>query len=349
MPRSWPTPDEPPPRASCAGPDLNPDPDSAPVSQYRSSPLRARPNDPLGFIALAAFVPLVTGCQDPGTPAPEELVFGTTGSQHWVFQGTPLAAERPLDIWAHVPESAHRDSPVVFVLHGMGRNGEQYRNAWVQPAETHGFVVIVPEFSSEHYPGADHYNLGRIFQADGSRRDPSLWSYSQIEPVFQDARARLGLARERFHLYGHSAGSQFAHRYLMFLPDAPVDRVVLANAGWYTMPDPAIPWPYGVGWGGGEPVVTDDQIRSFLGRDVVVLLGDQDIDPEDSGLRNTPGAVAQGLHRFDRGHHYFERTRELAAVLQTVSPWQLDTVPGVGHSNARMAPQAALVLMASEY
>jgi pimeloyl-ACP methyl ester carboxylesterase len=231
----------------------------------------------------------------------------------------------------------------------MGRNGEQYRNAWIAPAEEHGLVVVVPEFSAEHYPGADQYNLGRVFGPDGARRDPSAWSYSQIEPIFQDARARLGLNRERFHLYGHSAGSQFAHRYLLFLPDAPVDRIVLANAGWYTVPDPAVPWPYGLGASDGEPVATEAQVRSLLGRDVVVLLGDQDIDPQDSGLRNTSGAVAQGPHRFDRGHHYFARTRELAGTLQVVSPWQLDTVAGVGHSNGRMAPQAALILKGVEY
>lgn len=301
-----------------------------------------------GPIALLLALPLL-GCQGNNL-VHDEASSGLTsrGSVHWNFEGTALTAQHPLDVWAHVPENAHQGSPVVIVLHGMGRNGENYRDAWVEPAEAHGFVVIVPEFSSAEYPGADHYNLGRIFTQDGDRRSEAEWSYSQIAPVFEDARERLGLNRERFHLYGHSAGSQFAHRYLLFLPDAPVDRVVLANAGWYTIPEAELNWPYGIGDGSGSSVVSESQVRAWLARDVVVLLGDQDIDPEDSGLRNTPNAVAQGPHRFARGHHYFARTRELAAALDMLSPWQLDTVPGVGHSNGRMAPQAARILMEGE-
>lgn len=299
-------------------------------------------------LAFLCLVPL-WACQEEASTGHAVPV----GSHHWEFQATPLTAERPLNIWAHVPRNADANSPVVVVLHGMGRNGENYRDAWVEPAETHGFVVLVPEFTATLYPGAAEYNLGRIFADDGSRRAEVDWSYSQIEPVFRNARSRLGLNRERFHLYGHSAGSQFAHRYLLFVADAPVDRVVLANAGWYTLPDPTLRWPYGIGGSGiggseGEGVIPEAQVRSFLRRDVVVLLGDQDIDPEDSGLRNTPDAVAQGPHRFARGHHYFEQTRERAEALGVVSPWQLDTVPGVGHSNRLMAPRAAAVLMQGE-
>jgi len=290
----------------------------------------------------------------PGSAGTDDIATLPSGSGSWTFRGTPLAEERPIEIWYHVPEGAEPDAPVVVVLHGMGRNGDGYRDAWVDPANAHGFVVIVPEFTDEHYPGSREYNLGNVFTADGQRRPEAEWSFSQIEPAFDDARMRLGLTRQRYHLYGHSAGSQFAHRFLLFVPGARASRVVLANAGWYTLPTPDEAWPYGLaladgeGYGAEDAAVPAAQVTGFLRRDVVVLLGDQDTDPRASGLRTSPEAQAQGPHRFARGHHYFEFTRDLAEALGVTSRWALEIVPDVGHSNARMAPRAAEVIMAAE-
>jgi poly(3-hydroxybutyrate) depolymerase len=302
---------------------------------------------------LASLGVVLASCGGEGGP-PEAATSGAatpaaglpaTGS--WTFQGTPLAEERPIEVWYHVPEGATAEAPIVIVLHGMGRNGDGYRDAWVAPADEHGFVVVVPQFSDALYPGSREYNLGNTFTAEGERLPPEDWSFTQIEAVFDDARSRLGLARDHYHLYGHSAGSQFAHRFLLFVPDARARRVVLANAGWYTLPTAEQGWPYGLGVADGA-AVPPEQVAAFLARDVVVLLGDQDIDPAGSGLRTTPEAVAQGAHRFARGHHYFEVTRGLADAMAVDSPWQLDTVPDVGHSNARMAPAAARVIMEAE-
>jgi predicted esterase len=310
-------------------------------------------------VALLFLLSLV-GCSSEGggpSPAGDGNDAATTlpsGSGSWTFRGTPLASERPIEVWYHVPPGAEPDAPVVLVLHGMGRNGDGYRDAWVTPANAHGFVVLVPEFTDEHYPGSREYNLGNVFTADGQRRPEVEWSFSQIEPAFDDARVRLGLTRQRYHLYGHSAGSQFAHRFLLFVPGARASRVVLANAGWYTLPTPDEAWPYGLGLDNGEgygaedAVVPASHVTGFLGRDVVVLLGDQDTDPQGSGLRTSPEAQAQGPHRFARGHHYYDFTRSLAEELGVNSNWALEIVPDVGHSNARMAPRAAEVIMAAE-
>ena len=36
------------------------------------------------------------------------------------------------------------------------------------------------------------------------------------------------------------------HRYLYYVPEARVSRFIAANAGWYTMPDFSIGYPYGL-------------------------------------------------------------------------------------------------------
>ena len=54
--------------------------------------------------------------------------------------------------------------------------------------------------------------------------------------------------------------------------------------------------------------------------------------------------MAQGPHRFARGHRFFERAQEAAAHLGADLQWRLQVVPGVAHDNKGMAP-AAVALM----
>ena len=59
-------------------------------------------------------------------------------------------------------------------------------------------------------------------------------------------KAATGNRSASYLLYGHSAGAQFVHRYLYFVPEARVAKVVAANAGWWTLPDLAVGFPYGL-------------------------------------------------------------------------------------------------------
>ena len=45
---------------------------------------------------------------------------------------------------------------------------------------------------------------------------------------FVTVKAATGNRSERYHLYGHSAGAQFVHRFLYFMPDARVAKAVAA-------------------------------------------------------------------------------------------------------------------------
>ncbi|MEQ8935741.1 MAG: hypothetical protein RIE56_08110, partial [Amphiplicatus sp.] len=66
-------------------------------------------------------------------------------------------------------------------MHGVGRNGEDYRDQWSDLAEENGFLLIVPEFSQADCPGADNYNLGGVFDETGAARPEAGWAYSYIE------------------------------------------------------------------------------------------------------------------------------------------------------------------------
>ena len=66
--------------------------------------------------------------------------------------------------------------------------------------------------------------------------------------------------RQRYGLFGHSAGGQFVHRMLSFGFRDRVAVAVSANAGTYAMPDLEIAWPFGL----GETGLDADTLRPLL-------------------------------------------------------------------------------------
>ena len=163
------------------------------------------------------------------------------------------------------------------------------------------------------------------------------WPFAVIEPLFDDVVQRTGSRQSAYTLFGHSAGAQFVHRFLYYMPKARVKRYLPANAGWYTLPDFDIGYPYGLGDSG----IGEERLAAALEEDVVLLLGREDIDRSDTDLRKTPEADAQGLNRFARGLAMFERAKSAAENLGADFGWRLVVIDGAAHVNAQMAEVAA--------
>lgn len=246
-----------------------------------------------------------------------------------------------LPVKVFVPAAATTATPIVIVMHGASRDLPRYYSDWRKEGEEHGFIVVVPHFTKDAFPGSANYNLGAVFDpGTGTMRPRPKWTFTAIEPLFDAVVELVGGEQAQYTLFGHSAGSQFVHRFLYFVPEARVKRAIAANAGWYTMPDFGVDWPYGLGESGIAPEV----LKTYLGRDLVVLLGDADVIREDEDLRKTPEAELQGPHRFARGHTFFRVARARAADLEVDFGWRLQEVPDAGHSNASMTPDAALLV-----
>lgn len=269
-----------------------------------------------------------------------------------LFAGQALAETRaqfvfdgwdgpPLDVYLTVPAALAPDRPVIFVMHGQQRNADEYRDQWHELAIRHDFLLVVPEFSRKGFPGSNAYNLGSVYDDKGRRQPPSQWSFSAIEPLFDAVRERHGLVVERYSIYGHSAGGQFVHRFLMHVPEARVARAVAANAGWYTLPDFSVDWPYGLNGSAVTPV----GLVHALGLELTILLGDADTERSTENLRQSPEAAVQGPHRLARGYYFFAAGRRAAAHRQVPIRWKLGEVKGADHDNARMAPVAVQFLL----
>lgn len=294
----------------------------------------------IGIEAARAMMETLLGEPTARAPATTAVEPMPAGDGKFGFDGW---AGPPLTVWYHLPAGVTPETPVVFVLHGVNRDADRYRDQWSSLAEQRRFILVVPEFDEEHFPDARSYNLGNVFDGNGQRVPRARWSFSAIEPLFDAVRAKTGTRVDRYGLYGHSAGAQFVHRYLMFVPEARVGGVVAANAGWYTMPDWNVAFPYGLRGSG----VTEPALRIALQRPLTVLLGTADDDPDHPNLRRTPEAMAQGPHRLARGEAFMATAARAAADANAPMAWKLERVEGIVHDNAGMAPRAAALLLGS--
>jgi len=244
---------------------------------------------------------------------------------------------RTITVFTYEPRKCNAESPFVVVMHGRKRNGDDYRDEWIESAERYGFRVAAPEFSEAQYKHPQEYNYGGMVDADGRLRPREEWIFRAIDAAFLEACRRMASSSERYTLYGHSAGGQLVHRCATFAWSPLMERAVTANAGSYTMPVRDEAFPFGIG---GTPV-TEDELRAFFARPLLVMLGDRDSDPDDDQLPREAGAMRQGPHRFARGRRYVEVAKLESARLGVPLAWRVATAPGVAHSNALMAPHVA--------
>lgn len=243
-------------------------------------------------------------------------------------------AGKTVPVWYFLPDTAKPDTPVLIVMHGVKRDAERYRNDWMPHAQKYGFIIVAPEFSRMEFPKDADYSQGSVVDDKGRTRPREQWAFSFIEPIFDAVKAGTGNRTEKYQIYGHSAGAQFVHRFLFFVPEARVARGVSANAGWWTLPDVDVDFPFGLK---GAPPIKGDALKTVLQRPLVVLLGTADTDPNDVNLSRSKGAMAQGPFRFARGNFFFRYGQRQAAAQDVTLGWKLDTAPGIGHSDKDMA------------
>jgi CubicO group peptidase (beta-lactamase class C family)/poly(3-hydroxybutyrate) depolymerase len=259
------------------------------------------------------------------------------GASSHTFVDPRPGPRRDITVFTYRPASFTPDSPILIVLHGRNRNGADYRDHWSAEAERRSFLVAVPEFSEAQYAHPHEYNYGAMTRPDGSLRPREEWLFPVIDAVFEDVRRRAGSKRERYVLFGHSAGAQIVHRLATFAWSPLLERALAANAGSYTLPVADEPFPFGL----AGTAINDDDLRALFSRPLLVLLGEQDNDPTHYQLPREPGAMRQGRNRFARGQHYLETASREARRLGVPLAWRIATAPGVAHSVGDIAPFAA--------
>jgi hypothetical protein len=249
----------------------------------------------------------------------------------------PAFPDRMLILHAARPRAWHPGLPVLFVHHGVARNGHAYRDYWLPHVDSGGMLTIAVEFPEAGFPEYLWYNFGNLRTAGGAPNPRSQWTFGIDDRLFAALRDQGLTTTRRYGLFGHSAGGQFVHRMLSFGYRDQVAMAVGANAGTYAMPDLSIDWP----WGLGATEVTADDLPALLGFPLTIMAGTEDIKTTGRFFPGGPKSLRQGPTRYARAHSYVRAGQQTAAALGVPLAWRVIDVPGVGHDGRRMSDAAA--------
>lgn len=263
--------------------------------------------------------------------------FGTTCTWEPVFTGSGIYTfNDDIPIHYFIPSSVTPDADIVMVFHGNNRNASEYRDSWIAQANAYNLIVLAPEFSASDFPGSAGYMQGGMYNENGEEQPMESWTFSLIDPMIVDFHNLFGSNDGLIDLWGHSAGGQFVHRFMLFKGSQWVDRAIAANSGWYTCTTADVAYPYGLLNAPAQGIGTAQAFSSNL----TVSLGTA--DTLYSGPIHTPEADAQGLNRFERGGHFWNEAVEHHNSIGGPFNWSLFEVDGVGHTHQAMAAAAAL-------
>lgn len=231
-----------------------------------------------------------------------------------------------------LPLRVHADTPLLVSVHGVTRQPLEHALAFAPLARARGAALVVPFFdrrSHRRYQQLAHPRTGR-------RSDLALLD------IVDALRARHGLRDRRLHLFGFSGGGQFAHRFALAHPER-VAALGIGAAGWYTMPDPALPYPAGLR--GAEFVFGRTlDLPAFLRLPMRVWVGARD-DGVDRHLRvDAQIGAAQGRSRIERAQRWVQAVRDAAAQRAIDGDVACEVLPGAGHSFVQCVRRGNLAL-----
>lgn len=236
------------------------------------------------------------------------------------LEGRSLPGSPSIDYFAYVPKRGGVGAPLLLCVHGISRNAAVHGHAFATLAEQYGVVLAVPLFAAP--PFTDYQRLGR--RKEGARADLAL------RRLVKDVGYHTGALSDRVHLFGHSGGAQFVHRFAMAWPGE-VAAAVVSSAGWYTLPDASAPYPYGLRVGDELPGVRFDP-AAFLRLRWLAVVGERDLMRSDALRRTRRVDTEQGRTRVERARIWTHAMNRAASKHGLPPPVSLVEIPGVGHS-----------------
>ena len=230
-----------------------------------------------------------------------------------------------------LPRERHPEGRVLVSVHGVSRNAEEHIECLRPLADRYGVLLVAPVFAADRF--RDFQRLGR--KGRGPRADLALIR------LLNELNLATGWDMSKVDMFGFSGGAQFAHRFAFTHPQR-VRRLALGAAGWYTMPDQTLPYPYGTADASGLDAVRLNTIAAAR-LPTLVLVGEHDDRTDDEELnRSQVVCGSQGGTRLQRAQNWTHAMNSFAADRGEPAQVSLVTLPGVDHSFRNAAIEGGL-------
>jgi len=243
-----------------------------------------------------------------------------------------------VELFYTTPKKIDKDTKLLFVVHGNSRNAEDYISAWLPYVENKNVILVAPRFDKRNF--RYFFLLGSANSSGVINIDSNDFINTSISSFFNFFKSKFSLNTNKYMMFGHSAGAQFVHRYMLFSNDQRISNTVIANAGWYTFLNGAN-FPYGIN---NSPIdISEKNIRWFMSNRSSLLIGSNDTSLEN--VNSSKGALNQGRTRVDRANNYFNVLIDIAEKENIPLRWTYKVIDGVGHDYKEMTAEAANILL----
>ena len=236
------------------------------------------------------------------------------------------------------PNAINEDTEVIFVIHGNSRNADDYLSAWIPLVQNKNVIIAAPNFDKKNFR---YFFLLESAESNGTINERSdSYINTSISLFFNYFKSRFALNANTYKMFGHSAGAQFTHRYMLLSNDQRISDTVIANAGWYTFLN-GEQYPYGIK---DTPIeISSSHIRWFMSNKTSLLIGS--IDTNLNNVNSSAGAQKQGITIVDRADNYFKSLIDISDKKEIPFRWRYKVINDVGHDYQKMTPIAASILL----
>ena len=236
------------------------------------------------------------------------------------------------------PKKIDKDTQLLFVIHGNSRNAEDYISAWIPYVSNKNIIVVAPQFDKNNF--RYFFLLESATSSGAINNNPDDYINKSISSFFDFFQSKFSLSTNKYKMFGHSAGAQFTHRYMLLSNDKRISNAVIANAGWYTFLN-GNNFPYGIK---NTPIdISSEHIRWFMFNKSSLLIGGNDVNL--MSVNSSVGAQKQGITRFDRASSFFESLVDISDNNNIPFRWGYKVVDNAGHNYLKMTPVAAKILL----
>jgi len=272
------------------------------------------------FIIITIVSIFISGCSqkvDINEPAIN------SGEGFFYFKDKAISEASAMRVYYYKPKRFTADRPILFFMHGADRKVENIPKEAAKGLEKYNILLILPEYSEQLFPKIEAYQYGNV-----RTKPKELWTYYVNDRIFELVKRLTGSQREKYCIWGNSAGAQFVHRQLIVGAYEFIEKAFASNAGVYTMPTRGTdPYPYSLKGLG----LTDEDLKRIFSLNFLILLGEEDV-LQDAYFLKTKAAMRQGDNRLQRGKKFYLTAKKEAQRLNLKLKWQLITIPGCGHN-----------------